>query len=344
MRRLALLAAFSILSLGIVHCVGDDPSAPNATGDQDASASDGSASDASSTNDGSTTDSGASDAGADDDAAPIDSCIGHTDCPNDVEQPSLQVWLRGGVGIDCVGGRVQAWTDQSGKGNSASAGLIYDGGTALAPQCNVATINRRDVLTFTAPPVADAGDYTQFGDETLAVNFSFVSSDYTLFVVHQRTANVDQGILSTDHAYPPGVFSIVCSTSHAHDWLFLGDAPLVPSGFALDFGQDCLGGEGANDSFAPGKTNVDEVVFSSTTGHSTYEDGVRQYLGDGSGDDLLGVSTPVGHGAIGRGVNTFNDDRYHGHIAEVIGYNVALSNSERGQIEAYLKRQWGLSF
>src|SRR5512135_1221146 len=98
MRRVALFCCASSLCLGIVHCVGDEPS--NDTGGGTDASSDGLARDGGGDGDGSTQNDGSStDAG---DSGPTDSCIGHADCPNDVEAANLQLWLRGDIGATCI--------------------------------------------------------------------------------------------------------------------------------------------------------------------------------------------------------------------------------------------------
>jgi hypothetical protein len=341
MRRLYLLAA-SVFSLGIVHCVGDDPGVTNNnSGGQDASLTDGATSDATSTNDASTSgDSGSNDAGSD--AGPIDSCIGFNDCPSEIdENTKLQIWLRGGFGETCTGGRLVTWADQSGKGNNATPPTSSDGGAGLPAQCGVAKINDHDVVTFTAPPPRDAGSATEFIDETLDTKLGFlVSSDYTFFVVHQRTLDTTQALIATDDTF---LLSSGCPGSNYEKAFFLGFNQFSGTGFGAGYYQGCARAIAPVDSFVLGHVDVSEIVFAAASGHVLYVNGAQVYKVDSGGLDLSAVSV-VGRGSIGRGTDTFDDDRFHGQIAEIIGFNVALSDADRIDVEGYLKRQYGLTF
>lgn len=361
MRRIALfVTTSSFLAFGTAHCVSDAVTAGDSPGDA-------SASDSPSSNDGSPSDATAGDGAQNDgamigdanagdtsvDSGPTDTCIGHTDCPNNVEGANLQLWLRGDVGESCLGGRLATWSDQSGKGNHAHPGTHQDTSGALGPKCGLDTINARAVPTFTAPVEPDGGDggvYTQYVDETLGVNLAFVTaSDYTLFVVHRRAANGAFGLIGEDRSVVPGGLATVCfvfmGVGGPQDALSLAYSSLTDGGQALFYSQNCAGTYSQTNTYAPLTTIVDEIVYASAVGHSLYANGVAISPANGSNNDRVGISDAGNPGVIGRGFNRYTTDtRYKGNIAEVIGYKVALTDPERAQVEAYLKRQWALTF
>jgi hypothetical protein len=101
-------------------------------------------------------------------------------------------------------------------------------------------------------------------------------------------------------------------------------------------------------SFAGGSVEVDEVVHAFVSGNQIYANGKLLASTTGTNDkhdlDAL-VATDAGlQGYVGRASTDDYDTRYQGDIAEVVGYAYALADDERGQIEAYLKVQWGLTF
>ncbi len=341
MRRTAIFTALFLGSIGLVRCVGDDSGTPN----PDASTNDVTSNDVT-VSETSTTDAQPTDAG--NDSGIIDSCQGFTDCPNDIEASSLQLWLRGNIGATCQNGFLTSWTDQSGKNHNASPAMTGADASALPPECGKTTINGQRVVTFTAPTEADAGDFTEFIDETLTVDLDFANStDYTFFVVHERALDSAFGLIAQDNSFTAGHgHGLPCHGSQSDQELalFFGFSTTTNNDFALGYSEGCSQGSASIDTFTASTTEVDELVFSQTTGHSIFIDGVEYFVGDHEGNDLSPVVSS-GFGAIGRGTNVYiSDSRYRGAIAEIIGYSIALTPPERNDIEGYLKRQWGLSF
>jgi hypothetical protein len=72
---------------------------------------------------------------------------------------------------------------------------------------------------------------------------------------------------------------------------------------------------------------------------TVWQNGVKVNVGGASGGPGRGFSG----GAIGRALRTHTgDDRFIGDIAEIVVFDVALSDPERLQMEAYLKAHWQL--
>lgn len=344
-RRLALFASTSLLIVGLVHCVGDDP-ATSAGNDTDASTSDATpANDGSITGDGGTTSDAQAGTDAGVDAGFVDSCIGFNDCPKNVESTALQLWLRGNIGETCgPDHRLTFWKDQSGASGHDAIG----GDAGLPPQCGVAKIGTTDVVTFTAPPEVDAGKFTAYVDETLTTDLTYLDSTaYTLIVVHSRASDSPSALLATDKSHTTGGGGLLCleNGSDPETALFFGYQELTSISTAIAYSEGCANSDFATDLFtSPNTPEVDELVFSESTGHQIFINGVQHYAGDGTNDDLSPLGIP-GHGVIGRGVNMYlSDDRYQGNIGEIIVYSVALTTSERNMIHQHLSRQWGVVF
>jgi hypothetical protein len=349
-----------VLSVGVIHCVGDDPATGspasddggNNGGDSTTSGGDGSTS-----GDGSTTKTDGS-------TPPNDACIGNVNCPTAIDAAAnLKLWLRGNVGVTCSGGRVSQWVDQSLAGNNGVAANF--GGpkniTALTPQCGKNEIAGHNVVTFTAP-IQDAGAGGPFLDETLRTDTDWIfNTEYTFFVVHRRQVDGTFGLIAQDVGIP-GVWNCTLTPggyAQPQDVFAFGFRPLASTtSNALYYAQHCLSagaiefgpsGESDAGTFASGKIEVDEVVFSIALGHQIYVNGVPQLAAESSANDKRSL-TPIGGGDaglpgfVGRASDSTVDNRYQGDIAEVIGYKSALGDSERAQIEAYLKLQWGLTF
>ncbi len=353
MRKLVLTLAFGCLATALVHCV-DDVSSQLEGSDVDASSvGDGSllgTDDGSPPLDGSSTDSST----PIDASPPVveDQCVGHTDCPKDISAANLRLWLRANIGVTCTADHVTTWADQSAAKDNATPGTHANGTVAQGPQCAKAKIAGHDVLSFTAPDEPDGGDagmYTQYVDETLNVDLSFVNaSSYTLFVVHRRASDVAAGLVGQDLTVVPSGgyhFSACLLPNPPHDAFFLSLEGSSDGARVLEWTHRCSYGLGSRDTYRPSHADLDEVVYSTTTGHELYTNGEKLYDGDGGTDDTTAVTTNTHQGIIGRAENRYRfDTRFRGDIAEIIGYNTALDASQRALVEAYLKRQWELDY
>lgn len=348
MRRVLWLVGAVFFASGLLHCVGDEPNSSADVGDGSSDAAGG---DGCSGTDGTTSDDGGgsrTDSGSDAATNPPDKCVGFTDCPKDIQAADLQLWLRGGFDMDCVGGHIVRWKDQSGKGHDATPPTTNEGDAAVAAQCGVASINGIDVATFTAPAEVDAGKFTEHVDETLDTNLDFTTlTDYTFFVVHERASDDIGYLISRDDSPAPGGgHGLPCNhttTENEGDFGFGYDELITATAIGITYTQGCSNGEWNFDSFAANEVLVDELVFDHTSGHVIFTNGLQAYAGDHGVDDTNEVAGG-GHGVIGRGNDLYFESRYHGSIAEIIGYSRALTSPERNNIEAYLKRQWGVTF
>ena len=352
----AKIFAITALILVVAGCqliLGIDPNArSDANGDTGADASLDAASDSAITH---RTDSAPSEASA----ASEDACLGHSDCPPQIESAKLQLWLRGNVGLNCGAGRVAVWSDQSGRGNDATAASFLDSlplSKPLTPKCGLDKLDGHDVVTFSAPAEPDGGDSSiDFVDETLAVDMNWiVGVDYTVFVVHRRSADTTFGLLAQDRSFNDAC-EISGSLERPQEAFELDYQRLDDAGNGVGLHQFCgriSGSFGSSpfDTYGPDTAVVDEVVFDVSTGHRVYSNGVLVASGLASLENIQPISaysrTDAGlPGVIGRGSDAVDvDTRYQGDIAEIIGYSTALSDNERTLIESYLKRQWGVLF
>lgn len=352
MRKLVLVVSLGCLATALVHCVDDVSSQEPDSSVADASSPDDGS--VVSPNDGSTpTDASPLDASTD--AAPPvveDQCVGHTDCPKDVSAANLRLWLRANIGVTCTSEHVTTWADQSAAKDNATPGTHADGTVALGPQCGKTKLAGHDVLSFTAPDEPDGGDagmYTQYVDETMNVDLSFVNaSSYTLFVVHRRASDLSGGLVGQDlTVVPTGGFQLsLCFLKNPPQDAFLFSIEgSTDGGRALQWTHRCSYGVASRDTYRPSHADLDEVVYSTTTGHELYTNGEKLFDGDGGSDDTVPVTSNTRQGIIGRSYNRYRfDTRFRGDIAEVIGYDAALDSSQRALVEAYLKRQWALDY
>jgi hypothetical protein len=357
MRKHPFVLLVPVLSFGVIHCVADDPTTDSSitdgggNGDSTISGGDGSTGDGSTGNpDGST--------------PPNDACIGNPNCPTAVEASSLKLWLRGNVGVTCTAGRVEKWVDQSLSGNDGLPANFHNppfNTVAVSPQCGTEKIDSHEVVTFTAP-TQDAASPPLFIDETMTVNLGWlVNSDYTVFVVHRRKVDSTFGLVAQDigtdasgtwtcHSSPGGYNTPDLAFALGYQNLSGGTNPLYHA-------QHCMVGDGRDfgsltefdaSTFASGTTEVDEVVHATASGNQIYANGSLLASTSTTNDkhDLEAfILNDAGlQGYVGRASQDDFDTRYQGDIAEIVGYARALTDDERGQIEAYLKVQWALTF
>jgi hypothetical protein len=271
--------------------------------------------------------------------------------PRDVEGAHLRLWLSADRGLVCshlqtdAGSerRVTSWADQSRFGDDAT---LQHG--QLGPLCDGGNQHQ---VGGVALPYFSAPKNGNVVDETLDVDLSFLAnSDYSILVVERRWADYPNGSGNSEifigTSFPPSIEAQGaqgCATLASNIIVVMGYAYYngVP---ALTLDQSCSGGPivavpGVSVP-PPSPLTVDTVVFDHTVGHTLWSQGVTLTTPINPNP-----STYAGYGAIGRGAFQTtvpaSDQRFRGDIAEVVVYDTALVDSERKQVEAYLRAHWG---
>ena len=285
-----------------------------------------------------------------DTSTPLDPCAGAAACPSRLNGPHLQLWLRSDLGVDCSSaGRVTAWRDQSGHNRGTQSSLYLDGGSSLAPQCQIEKINTRPVVSFTDPTMTAP----PYNDETSTVDLGFLGaapSGYTIFVVYKPTLVGDlhvRGLLGEDrikntNSTCPGPFFVNDGTI---DLSFVD----TDAGVLFDYNHYAAFGFCAralpSNSVIPEKVSVVTLTFDPASGHRVNVDGTDVFtpVGATQSEDLVGTNDGGTLAYIGReaALDAPLDNRFHGDIAEIIVYDIPLG-SEIPQMKNYFSTTWGL--
>jgi hypothetical protein len=248
----------------------------------------------------------------------------------------LQLWLTADRGVNCVAGEVTAWADQSGKNRPVVRG------SHKGPQCAVLlhTLAGVGLPYFSAP-----GTVAPFDTETLDVDLSFLANtDFTIFVVEIRWADRgpnnggDEWIIGTDLA------SANCPD--AGDQISFGY--VYYDGYpALDYESLCYrpfpGTRGrippvAVPPPAPAAYDMVRLEQATSTSPVVWQNGIKVNVGGSSG----GPGTGFVGGSIGRAFTSAEEHRFEGDIAEIVIFDVALTDDEAAQMATYFKQHWGL--
>jgi hypothetical protein len=251
----------------------------------------------------------------------------------------LQLWVTADRGVTCVNNEIAAWADQSGLNRPVTSG------SHKGPQCptsghSLAGVN---LPYFSAP-----GTTPPFNDETLDIDLRFLAhTDFTIFAVERRWADGlvgghDEMIIGTD---VPNEISMACPA--AGDQINLGY--VFYDGYpALDFESVCYqpysGTRGPSPlvpSPPPIAASYDMVRLwqANAASPTVWQNGTKINVGGASG----GPGSGFAGGGIGRAIEQDGADmRFIGDIAEIVVFDVALTDAERLQMEAYFKQHWQL--
>jgi len=225
--------------------------------------------------------------------------------------PGLKLWVKADTGISDTdaGTNVAVWTDQSGSGNSP-----FQGGPTLQPTFVPGVLNGLPVVRF------DGTQYLNFDGSIL------VNSNYTVMIVEAPADGMDPNLFIGGG--PPNVFG------SDNTFLFgYTKANNVPQLRCTQWTHDL---DVAVPAFsAPGQFNIDSCLFDMTRGHAVFRVGGLQ----GSNNYTMPV-TQNALAAIGSHVSFWKS--YRGDIAEVIIYDVPLSDYQRRGVELYLRNKYGL--
>jgi hypothetical protein len=268
--------------------------------------------------------------------------------PLSVASPHLRLWLTAATGITCASSRVVAWADQSGHHDDAT---LQRG--QLGPQCQLPggthVVRGVDLPYFSAPTFDGGVDVL---DETLDVDLSFLKNTaYTVFTVERRSPDYpnsagqrnEELILGTTMPLAEELMNPMgCSIPPANNALFIGYVyySATPE-FVLD--QTCNTLRAAAPAVAapaPSMLTEHTVELDPNRGREIWAEGVP-FATDVQTAPLVDAEG----GAIGRALlettTTGVDPRFRGDIAEVVVYDVALSDADQSEVEAYLQGRWG---
>lgn len=257
--------------------------------------------------------------------------------------PRLRLWLTADVGLTCASQRVTRWADQSGHGDDAVVSQQQ-----LGPACSIGHAAAGvDLPYFGDLPDAGMGGSI---DGTLDVDLSFLAnSDYTLFVVERRWADPPAGVAGRYESLigttlPPQAGAGCWNTSTPDQMVSFG---YVFNGGTLDFSLDhhCdqidvpLAWTPASPR-AP--LQIDTALFDAFHGGEVFQNGTAI-----ASNATQKAASYAGGGGIGRVATESTDagqldGRFQGDIAEVLAYDKALDDAERGAVTAYLQRHWQL--
>ena len=223
---------------------------------------------------------------------------------------NLKLWLSADKGVTATGGSVSAWDDQSGNLNNAA-----QSDTTAQPQLVDNAVNNKPVIRFdgdndylsvsNSPSVAIAGDITTF----FVVNFD----DFDTFrAVWAKTAS---------------------NLPAANDWYALPNTG-IPRAYR--------GNGAAANGFVDGTTALTAGAYL-IVGWDTAGTTLHHYLnGEPNGEGqitaaLADAGTPL---LIGTRGDLFT--KMKGDIAEIVIYNTALSDADRGKVVDYLGSKYAL--
>lgn len=286
----------------VAACVGDTPTTPGPDAGIEAGA-----------------DAPPPDSGKPDDAGDAGPSL-----PN-VAAGHLQLWLTADRGVTCVSNEVSIWSDQSPKKRDATRG------SHKGPQCGITghALAGVNLPYFSAP-----GSPSR--DESLDVNLSFlVGSGMTVFIVERRWKDRAQNggnaaLLGTD------TIDSTCDSQIFFGYAYFDGYP------TLDFEPQCVGTRGQvpdASALPPSPPALDMLRLTLDAGsHEVYQNGLKVNGGGTSGTP----ATKLQGGSIGWAQSNSVENRFQGDIAEVVVFDVGLTDNEKQQMEAYFKAHWNL--
>ncbi|MBS1954390.1 MAG: chitobiase/beta-hexosaminidase C-terminal domain-containing protein [Cyanobacteria bacterium SZAS-4] len=229
-----------------------------------------------------------------------------------VPRTGLVTWLKSDYGVTTSGSNVTNWTDFSGLGNSASQAT-----STKQPTFVTNAVNGFPALSFDG-----TSDYMQLpsGMAGFAGATIYIVANPTTITLARRLLDFGSGVTNNNN--------------------------LTVSEF--------VSGANKGSSLVSYNGSTSSIV-SSTTGLTASTFQVLEYLQNGSNVGTLftnGTQTATGTvtninnvtrstNVIGAACN--NNDWFSGSIAEILVYNTALSSTDRGNVQTYLKNKYGIN-
>jgi hypothetical protein len=256
-----------------------------------------------------------------------------------IEPGHLKVWLTADRGVTCTSTEgVTVWADQSGNGRNAT------NGSHKGPECPTTghALNGTNLLYFSAP-----GTTAPYFDETLDLPLEFLNgTEFTIFVVERRWEDSpahgpNRMLLGTDYPYDG---STACPG--AGDLITFGY--VYYDGFpALDYESQCYSPASGTRGRAPDASVLPPspialdmlwLFLEAGAGPTVWQNGVKINGGGSSG----GPGVSLLGGSIGRAFANTSDNRFIGDIAEVVIFDVGITDAERLEMEGYFNEHWNL--
>ena len=188
------------------------------------------------------------------------------------------------------------------KNNNATAGT--------APSYKTKTINGLPAVVFNGN-----SQYLNY------IGTALVQSDYTVFVVEQRSDNANSSYFMGGTA------------TDSNSNLSLG----YKSNTSLTFAQYSNDYDITVSGYMSPKPLIHTFRFSSAIGKNYYSNGVNKTLIASGSAASTTVLTSYAGAQIGRRLTT---QYYNGSIGEIIIFNKYLNNDERVDVEKYLSKKW----
>lgn len=212
-----------------------------------------------------------------------------------------------GGSLVAADGAVKRWEDKSGNNRHATEGTN-------APVRKTGVVASNDALLFDG-----SNDGLQFSG-----NMENGSGHVTLFVVAQRTSTSGVGhLVNKDNS------SI---SPRAHQFLRINGALVETHWWTPTLQAPTKGDITANVTFLAS-------LRLGASGGTVGLNGVDSAL-NSNGSNIDTTNEPT---HIGRYWTTNNSEIFGGYICEIVGYDNALSNTDKESVESYLMTKWGIS-
>ncbi len=233
----------------------------------------------------------------------------------------LQLWLKADAGVTTnSSGLVTKWADQSGLSNDAS-----QTDSTIAPSVVMNSLNGKPTLRF-------PGDKARYLDVADSSTISVLTEDVTILaaVLYDDVTGGYRCCVTKTVGNGPAPFDWWNNSGSAGGAanFWLGAAPTASTY------QDNVG------TLAPRIGVFNVMTFSWGNG------AVNQYLNDRSNG--TGTYTPGNPADGGKPLRIGSRDdlvtQLKGNVAEVLIYQPALSDADRGSVLNYLKTKWNLNF
>jgi hypothetical protein len=224
----------------------------------------------------------------------------------------LKMWLKADAGLTKNGNTVAQWADQAGNGANATQATV-----SRQPVFVTTAINGKPAVQFDG-----ADDFMEF---TLPVSGL---SEMTIVVVNSSRTELDASMFGSYRS------SIYWGDQRNTGVSALYLTPLSPE-MQFRFGGTTAYGKYLRPTKLGAAWSVSTAVKQAGN-ERLFVNGTQVYSVTGQPATITGVPNL---GNLGRG---FNGVGYIGQIAEVLVYNRALTDTERSELNTYLKSKYGL--
>ena len=243
--------------------------------------------------------------------------VGQSRAQSSIPTAGLQLWLRADVGVDTLNGTVSRWHDQSGNGNDA-----IQASASRQPLLVAGRLNGMPVVSFDG-----VNDKLGFTGTTHMTQFS-------LFLV----INNHQG--SSTGNGDGNVITFGANGDFSHQWFMIMRYPDTSGISMATWYNSYVNAFSHNVAAYDQWRNLSIVTTGSVFNTTLRWDGNAAHMSlDGSDQAIsvpLGDATGSGGGIGGADGVPYGTILAKCDVAEILVYNVALSNSARDTVESYL--------